>query len=1100
MTRDPFGTGALRRAVTEAWRASPTRFREDANSEEDHARGYYRDRVVVELAQNAADAAARAGIPGRLTFRLEPDGGGGRRLVAANTGAPLDAAGVASLASLRASAKVSADAEEGSSEGSGEAMRAVGRFGVGFAAVRSVSDDVVVRSRTGGVRFSLAGTRAELGLEVAQGADLAADVAREAGLRGEARSRGDALPVLRLPFPAPGTTPDEPDTVVELVLRDADAVAAVRAQLATLDDALLLALPALDEVVIEDDFAGQPGSEPHSATPSPSRRVLRDVGSRWRVHSASGVLGPDDSLPSEARRPDWSVLWALPVSGGRAAESAALHAPTPTDVRLTFPALLIASFPVDPGRRGVLPGPTSDRVAAEAGRAYAAFLGELGAEREVLGLAPTGLPAGDVDAAVRASADAALRDTPLLRLSVLAEASERSQAAGADGTPGMALRIAPRGAAFLAGPLGEDPALASALAAGTSAALVTVPVRYQALARSLGADSVDLADVVEALPPEPGVIRAALDAIAPHAGEPTVLEAVAGAPLPLADGRVTRGARGTVLLDAPHLARVARALGVRVVHPDVAHPLLERAGAVSTTPHGLLADPAVRSTALAAGEDVLDDGDAEHLGAVLSAPSMAGASPSDAVSPDVRDPDVRDPDVRDPDVWEPGVLDDPTPAEVVVAVLELVRLAAGTGSADLPFWLGELPVVADGDVVPLREAALPGTWAAEHVDLALVRDDVVERWGPAALAAAGARADLVVYRVADVVTADGDDADYGPDDPAGWLSDWDEYLEHLADELGPGAWIGDVEAVSDLDALREPADAGPGPLAAALGRVSADPGLRRALLTPVRSPDAPGRQAVSYTAWFLRRRVGAPFALGDTPLLPPAPPATAGLDDDVLAALGGLHDLADLPGHDWPAVLERLPVSQVDERRTVSADVARAVWAGLAALARADDARPITPARLPALGPAGVTVERVEDLAVAASARWAQLGPVVPAPADVAEALAELLDLPFEGDTGVAPDEPGEAVELDPRVRALAPDAPSTWQRHDVLTVEGKRVAWWVSGTSADADGPGVAHAASPEGLARALAELTGADPLLLEAALRDPARAEELSAERVWE
>lgn len=1086
MTRDPFGTGALRRAVTEAWRASPTRFREDANSEEDHARGYYRDRVVVELAQNAADAAARAGIPGRLTFRLEQDGGAGRRLVAANTGAPLDADGVASLASLRASAKVSAAAEEGSGEGSGEATRAVGRFGVGFAAVRSVSDDVVVRSRTGGVRFSLAATRAELGL-----ADLAAGVAHEARLRDEARSRGDALPVLRLPFPAPGTTADEPDTVVELVLRDADAVAAVRAQLAALDDALLLALPALDEVVIEDDFAGQPGSEPHGAPPSPSRRVLRDVGARWRVHRASGALGPDDSLPSEARRPDWSVLWALPITGGHLAESAALHAPTPTDVRLTFPALLIASFPVDPGRRGVLPGPTSDRVATEAGRAYAAFLGEMGAEREVLGLVPTGLPAGDVDAAIRSSADAALRDTPLLRLSAFAEVSERTQAAGADGTLDVALRIAPRGAAFLAGPLGEDPALASALAAGSSAALVTVPVRYQALARSLGAEPVDLADVVEALPPEPGVIRAALDAITPHAGEPTVLEAVAGAPLPLADGRVTRGARGTVLLDAPHLARIARALGVRVVHPDVAHPLLERAGAASTTPHGLLADPAVRSTALAAAEDLLDDGDADHLGAILSAPSMGGASPSDAVS---------DPDAREPDVWEPGVLDDPTSAEVVVAVLELVRLAAATGSADLPFWLGELPVVADGDVVPLREAALPGTWAAQHVDLALVRDDVVERWGRAALAAAGARAELVVYRVADVVTADGDDADYGPDDPAGWLSDWDEYLEHLADELGPGAWIGDVEAVPDLDALRDTADAEPGPLAAALGRVSADPGLRRALLTPVRSPDAPGQQAVSYTAWFLRRRVGAPFALGDTPLLPPAPPATDGLDDDVLAALGGLHNLADLPGHDWPAVLERLPVSQADERRTVSADVARAVWAGLAALARADDARPITPARLPALGPAGVTVERVDDLAVAASARWAQLGPVVPAPADVAEALAELLDLPFEGDTGVAPDEPGEAVELDPRVRALAPGAPSTWRSHDVLTVEGKRVAWWVSGASADVGGPGVAHAASPEGLARALAELTGADPLLLEAALRDPARAEELSAERVWE
>ncbi|MFD6140851.1 sacsin N-terminal ATP-binding-like domain-containing protein [Promicromonospora sp. NPDC060271] len=1109
MTRDPFGTGALRRAVTEAWRASPTRFREDANSEEDHARGYYRDRVVVELAQNAADAAARAGVPGRLTFRLEPDGSGaggpgddgaGVRLVAANTGAPLDADGVASLASLRASGKVgaAAGAVADAGTGSGDPTRAVGRFGVGFAAVRSVSDDVVVRSRTGGVRLSLAATRAELGLrtgsaEVApdgeQTADLAPDAGRTAALRDEARSRGDALPVLRLPFPAPGTAPDEPDTVVELVLRDADAVAAVRAQLAALDDALLLALPALDEVVIEDDFAGQPGSEPRDAASLPSRRVLRDVGSRWHVHRASGALGPDDGLPSEARRPDWSVLWALPTRGGRAAGSAALHAPTPTDVRLTFPALLVASFPVDPGRRGVLPGPTSDRVAAEAGRAYAAFLGGLGAEHEVLGLVPTGLPAGEVDAAIRAAADAALRDTPLLRLGTPAQGPERPQEAGADDAPGAPPRIAPRGAAFLAGPLGEDPALASALAAGTPAALVTVPVRYQALARSLGAESVDLADVVEALPPEPGVIRAALDAIAPHAGEPTVLEAVAGAQLPLADGRVTRGARGTVLLDAPHLAGITRALGVRVVHPDAAHPLLERAGAVPTTPQGLLADPAVRSTALAAAEDVLDDGDAEHLGAVLSAASTAGAS-SSGTAPDPGDRD-------------PGALADLTSTEVVVAVLELVRLAAETGSADLPFWLGELPVAADGSVVPLREAALLGTWAAEHLDLALVRDDVVERWGRAALAAAGARADLVVYRAADVVTADGDDAgdaDYGPDDPAGWLSDWDEYLEHLADELGRGAWVGDVEAVSDLDSLRDATDAEPGPLAAALGRVSADPGLRRALLTPVRSPDAPGRQAVSYTAWFLRRRVGAPFALGDTPLLPPAPPATAGLDGDVLAALGGLHNLADLPGPDWPAVLERLPEPRADEPRTVSADVARAVWAGLAALARGGETRAITPARLPALGPSGVTVEHVDDLAVAASARWAQLGPVVPAPADVAEALAELLDLPFEGDTDIAPDEPGEAVELDPRVRALAPGAPPTWQRHDVLTVEGKRVAWWVSETPADAGGPGVAHAVSPEGLARALAELTGVDPLLLEAALRDPARAEELSAERVWE
>ncbi len=61
---DPFGVARLRRSVLDAWAASPARFREDANAEEDLALGGYRDRLVVELAQNAADAAVRAGVAG----------------------------------------------------------------------------------------------------------------------------------------------------------------------------------------------------------------------------------------------------------------------------------------------------------------------------------------------------------------------------------------------------------------------------------------------------------------------------------------------------------------------------------------------------------------------------------------------------------------------------------------------------------------------------------------------------------------------------------------------------------------------------------------------------------------------------------------------------------------------------------------------------------------------------------------------------------------------------------------------------------------------------------------------------------------------------
>src|SRR4051794_22778627 len=134
---DPFGTAALRTAVLGAWAASPTRFREDANAEEDLRLGGYADAWFVELAQNAADAA---GSDGRLRVTVV-DG----ELRIANTGAPLDAAGVTALASLRASAKRD---DAGS----------VGRFGVGFAAVLAVSAAPRVVSTGGGVAFSAART------------------------------------------------------------------------------------------------------------------------------------------------------------------------------------------------------------------------------------------------------------------------------------------------------------------------------------------------------------------------------------------------------------------------------------------------------------------------------------------------------------------------------------------------------------------------------------------------------------------------------------------------------------------------------------------------------------------------------------------------------------------------------------------------------------------------------------------------------------------------------------------------------------------------------------------------------------------------------
>src|ERR1700733_4237374 len=167
---DPFDTVGLRARVLAAWAASPSRFREDANAEEDYALGGYRNRVIVELAQNAADAAVRGAVPGRLRLTLR-DG----VLTAANAGAPLDAAGVEALSTLRASSK-----RDGGDGGT------VGRFGVGFAAVVAVSDSPRIRSTAGAVRWSR---------------DRARELADGIGsLAGEIAARGGHVPVLRLPF------------------------------------------------------------------------------------------------------------------------------------------------------------------------------------------------------------------------------------------------------------------------------------------------------------------------------------------------------------------------------------------------------------------------------------------------------------------------------------------------------------------------------------------------------------------------------------------------------------------------------------------------------------------------------------------------------------------------------------------------------------------------------------------------------------------------------------------------------------------------------------------------------------------------------------
>ncbi|MQA16170.1 MAG: hypothetical protein GEV09_19090 [Pseudonocardiaceae bacterium] len=554
MTTDPFGTAALRDGVLAAWRGSPTRFREDANAEADLVHGGYADRLLVELAQNAADAARRAGVAGRLRVTLI-----GGELRAANTGAPLDVAGVTALAALRASAK--------------RDDTTIGRFGVGFSAVLAVSDEPRLVSTTGGVRFSASRTVAA----VAGDAQLDAELAR----------RGRRPPVLRLVWPADELPPEGFDTEVRLPLRgDVDGVDVLQRCAAQAAD-LLLALPWLARVDVGDRALLRDGDDPV---------VIHDghVTHRWRVARRSGELDGEAlaALGPEAR-PGWNLCWALPVDAdGRPLpmRTDVLHTPTASAERLTLPARLIAGVPVEPSRRHVQAGPATEAVLAAAASAYPELATALDPVDRTALVPEPGFPAGEVDATLRDAVLAALREVAWL------------PAVDGRNLPPARARVLDVPAPGLATLLGE--------ADGDLLTAELAEPRHGPAMAALGVPRVGPAEVVELLAGlgrSPGwwhrcytALSGLLDA------DPTGLDELGALPVPLTDGRTVTGPRG-VLLGGDDVPDV-EVPGLRLVHPDAAHPLLERLGARPVGPAELLdaLRPATERSVDAAedGEDV----------------------------------------------------------------------------------------------------------------------------------------------------------------------------------------------------------------------------------------------------------------------------------------------------------------------------------------------------------------------------------------------------------------------------------------------------------------------------------------------------------------
>jgi hypothetical protein len=693
--------------VLATWAASPARFREDANAEEALSRGYT-DRVLVELAANAVDAARAAGVPAKIRIgvsRNDADGSGGELRVA-NTGAPLTPDGVIALASLRASAK-RVD------------LASVGHFGVGFTAVLALSDAPRVISGTGGVEFSAKRTVESVAAQ------------RDERLDVELELRRGVVPTLRLCWPA-GDRQGPPagyTTEVRLPCRaDVEVDALLARWRRDVTDHLFWALPDLVEVAFDDRIVIRRPAGPNRVELVESVAGQPDRVSGFTVVSATGEL-PEPllrHLPVEQQlRIGWRVGWVLPDQALDL--PAALCAPTPTEELLSFPARLIGTFEVDETRRHLTDGSLDAFVLERAARTYLQLVQAVNPGRRWQLVPPNDFPAGPVDGR--------------LRTAVLADWQRQPLLVGALGDP-----LTPTDAVSLPGVSGDAvaqlaeavPGLLPAGSAAESAARRVLGVRELAVSEAVDA----LASVVR--PPE--FWRRLYDGLAEFD-----TDALGGLPVPLTDGRQVIGARGLLLPTAdtgPLAVRAARVLsGLRIVHPAAAHPLLERLGAQPADPDALLGSDALREEIARCATD-LDDGaiepEALSYGAVDAAIADTEAVPAGDERADLG----------------PGSV--AGPAAVAALVLDLID----AGARPDPDVIGEL-VLSDteGEPWPAGGLLLPDSpWRSliDSDDLPTAHRLWPARWSAEVLARAGVRPGLLV-----IAADDPRSADLLPD-----LSDW----------------------------------------------------------------------------------------------------------------------------------------------------------------------------------------------------------------------------------------------------------------------------------------------------------------------------------------
>ena len=431
------------------------------------------------------------------------------------------------------------------------------------------------------------------------------------------------------------------------------------------------------------------------------------------------------------------------------------------------------------------------------------------------------------------------------------------------------------------------------------------------------------------------------------------------------------------------------------MHPQAAHPLLARLGAVEATARGMLTDPAVRAAVEASYDE-----------------------------------------------------EDPWPvADAVLSLVAAARLRPG----DEP-WLADLALPGDdGEWYPAGELLLPGgplaTVVAADTPFGTAGNEVVERYGAETLAAAGVLATFGLLTAPDV-PLDAPDLDLDQADE--WAADTTARLPGGVPPVAP-----EVLAVRDLE-LVDPARwpqalellAAP-PLRAALVEPT------RVLLASGRTADVPSYTAW----WLRRhpvlggREPAEPARRGQRPAArgPVRRGRAAGRRRGGQGA-GRPHLAGRAAGR---ARRTRRTAGPAGRPRPPGQPRAAACVVGGAGrgVPEAD-----APERVRAVRGAEIVVADARDtLVLDAPDLWplAAADPLILAPFDRAARLADLLDLPLVSEEFPARVESAPRPRPVPDiVAAVLPGAPESYCEHDQLVVDGVPLPWRYADGVVHADGP----------------------------------------------